>query len=145
MNTQQLKVWVLFRARRKGEGPAERGLKVASQQRGGHGELIGKEGEAARWWEFWSCLGRQVGVRGERGDGVGLGPRLRPRPTKVIRWPQKATQRLEPEERLNSCPQPNHGPSEAEAGTGSGGKFRELSEAEACMCTHARGRVLRLR
>lgn len=109
-------------------------LKVSCQARGHKREEGGR-----------SCLGRRVGVRGERGDGVGLGPRLRPRPTKVIRWPQKATQRLEPEERLNSCPQPNHGPSEAEAGTGSGGKFRELSEAEACMCTHARGRVLRLR
>lgn len=48
MNTQLLKVWVPLRASKEGEGPAERGLKIANQQRGDHGELIGKEGEAER-------------------------------------------------------------------------------------------------
>lgn len=60
-NTQLLKVWVPLRVSKEGVGPSERGLKVTDPQRGGHGELIGKEGEATRWWEFWSCLGRGQG------------------------------------------------------------------------------------
>lgn len=40
--TQPLKVWVPLRVSKEGEGPADGGIKVANQQRGGHGELIGK-------------------------------------------------------------------------------------------------------
>lgn len=39
---QSLKVWVPLRVSKEGEGPADRGMKVANQQRGVHGELIGK-------------------------------------------------------------------------------------------------------
>lgn len=56
VNTQLLEVWVPLRVRSKGEGPVDSGVKVATQRKGGHGELTGK-GVRQREWDLLELLG----------------------------------------------------------------------------------------